>query len=52
MRTLDLVDRSGFSEYFSPFTGEGYGADEFSWTAALTVELLATGRSRHERGGP
>jgi hypothetical protein len=40
-RTLDLVDRSGFSEYFSPLTGAGYGADEFSWTAALTIDLAA-----------
>ena len=38
-RTLELVDRSGLSEYFSPLTGEGYGADEFSWTAALTIDL-------------
>ena len=40
-RTLALVDRSGFSEYFSPLTGAGYGADEFSWTAALTIELIS-----------
>ncbi len=38
-RTLDLVARAGCSEYFSPLTGEGYGADEFSWTAALAVDL-------------
>jgi len=38
-RTLELIDRSGFSEYFSPLTGAGYGADEFSWTAALTIDL-------------
>jgi glycogen debranching enzyme len=40
-RTVELVARSGFSEYFSPLTGEGYGADEFSWTAALTIELIS-----------
>jgi glycogen debranching enzyme len=40
-RTLDLVDESGFAEYFSPLTGQGYGAPEFSWTAALTVDLVA-----------
>jgi mannosylglycerate hydrolase MGH1-like protein len=39
-RTLELVDRSGFAEYFSPLTGQGYGAHEFSWTAALTIDLL------------
>jgi hypothetical protein len=41
-RTLDLVDQEGFSEYFSPLTGVGYGADDFSWTAALVIELLAS----------
>jgi hypothetical protein len=40
-RILELVERSGFSEYFSPLTGEGYGAADFSWTAALTIDLVA-----------
>jgi hypothetical protein len=39
-RTLELVDQSGFAEYFSALDGEGYGAPEFSWTAALTLDLL------------
>ena len=38
-RTLEMVAMSGFSEYFSARTGAGYGADEFSWTAALTIDL-------------
>jgi glycogen debranching enzyme len=41
-RTLRLIEQSGFGEYFSPLTGERRGADEFSWTAALTLELLQT----------
>jgi mannosylglycerate hydrolase len=41
-RTLDLVDRAGCFEYFSPLTGRGYGASEFSWTAALVLDLLAS----------
>ena len=44
-RTLELVDRSGFAEYFSPLTGTGYGAPDFSWTAALTIDLLAPSHS-------
>jgi hypothetical protein len=40
LNTLDLVDRVGFSEYFSAITGIGYGADDFSWTAALVLDLL------------
>jgi Glycosyl hydrolase family 63 C-terminal domain len=38
--TLDLVEHTGFYEYFSPVTGRGFGAEEFSWTAALVVDLL------------
>jgi glycogen debranching enzyme len=41
-RTLDLVARSGFYEYFDPLTGQGYGGDDFSWTASLTLDLLKT----------
>ena len=40
LRTLDLVATGDFSEYFSPVTGAGYGANGFSWTAALTLDLL------------
>jgi glycogen debranching enzyme len=38
--SLGLVRRAGFREYFDPHTGTGYGADRFSWTAALTLDLL------------
>ncbi len=38
-RTLDLIDRQGFREYFHPETGEGLGADQFTWTAALALDL-------------
>jgi Glycosyl hydrolase family 63 C-terminal domain len=44
-RTLALVDAGGFFEYFSPLTGRGYGAREFSWTAGLTLDLLARRRA-------
>jgi glycogen debranching enzyme len=37
---VELVRRSGFREYFDPFTGAGYGSDGFSWTAALLIDLL------------
>lgn len=39
-RTVELVARSGFREYFDPQTGEGCGANDFAWTAALTIDLL------------
>ena len=38
---LDLVRRSGCYEYFHPDTGQGIGSPAFSWTAALTLDLLA-----------
>jgi hypothetical protein len=38
---LRLVHRSGHFEYYHPDTGEGIGAPVFSWTAALTLDLLA-----------
>ncbi len=40
-RTLDLAARSGFWEYYHPVTGQPAGARNFSWTAALTIDLLA-----------
>ena len=40
-RTVDLVDEHGFAEYFSPLTGEGHGAPDFSWTAALAIDLAS-----------
>ena len=30
-----LVERSGFREYYDPFTGEGYGAKDFTWSGLL-----------------
>lgn len=37
--TLEMVAKSGCSEYFDPLTGEAAGADNFSWTAALALDL-------------
>lgn len=38
--TLEMVTRSGCYEYFDPLTGEAAGAANFSWTAALAIDLL------------
>ncbi|HYN94447.1 MAG TPA: hypothetical protein VES42_11415 [Pilimelia sp.] len=38
---LGLVTEAGFYEYYHPDTGAGIGAPAFSWTAALTLDLLA-----------
>jgi glycogen debranching enzyme len=29
------IERSGFREYYDPFTGEGHGAREFTWSGLL-----------------
>ena len=43
-RTLDLVGQMGFAEYFSAVTGAPFGAEDFSWTAALALDLLTSER--------
>jgi hypothetical protein len=42
--SLRLVRQSGFREYFDPFDGTGRGSHDFSWTAALVLDLLADRR--------
>ncbi|MFF1642694.1 hypothetical protein ACFVXA_34740 [Streptomyces sp. NPDC058246] len=37
---LRTADESGFAEYVDPYSGEACGALGFSWTAALTLDLL------------
>lgn len=39
-KTIELVLKSGFYEYFNPYTGEGYGASNFSWSASLVIDLI------------
>lgn len=38
--TLALVHHSGWYEYFNAWTGDGLGGKDFSWTAALVVDLV------------
>jgi hypothetical protein len=40
--TLEMVAKSGCYEYFDPLNGEPAGAANFSWTAALAIDLLKT----------
>lgn len=39
-QSIELVRQAGFHEYFSPVDGEPAGATNFSWTAALIIDLL------------
>ena len=38
---IALADRKGFYEYYDPNTGKGLGAKDFSWTAALIIDLAS-----------
>lgn len=38
--TIEMVKNAGCYEYFSPLDGQPAGAHNFSWTAALTIDLL------------
>ncbi len=37
---IELVKEHGFYEYYDATTGEGYGAQNFSWTAALLIDMI------------
>lgn len=39
-RTVEMVTNAGCFEYFNPLDGAGIGAPNFSWTAALTLDLI------------
>lgn len=39
-RTLKMVAQARFADYFNPLSGQAMGASDFSWTAALTIDLL------------
>ena len=43
---LNAVRQEGFREYFDPRTGVGRGVSDFSWSAALTLDLLASAPAR------
>ena len=38
--TIQLVRKNGMAEYFDPISGVGLGGKDFSWTAAIHLELL------------
>ncbi len=42
---VHLVQQHGFFEYFNPETGQCHGTNDFSWTAALFLNLLYRDRS-------
>lgn len=37
---IKLCRQSGFYEHYDPETGEGYGAEDFAWSAALLLDVV------------
>ena len=37
--TINLINEHGMSEYFDPSDGDGLGGMDFSWTAAVYLDL-------------
>lgn len=37
--SVELLEGAGFREFFDPDTGEGLGADDFTW-GALVVDMI------------
>jgi glycogen debranching enzyme len=45
--TADLIEKSGFREYYNPFSGEGYGAKGFTWSGLIVdMDRAAAERAR------
>ncbi len=44
---LKLIEKNGFREYYNPFTGEGYGAKDFTW-AGLVLDMIQM-EKRHKQ---
>lgn len=41
-QSFELIQQSGFAEYYDPITGEPCGGKTFTWTAAMVMEFLRT----------
>lgn len=39
---IDLTKKHGFYEFYNPQNGEGHGARNFSWSAALLIDIMTT----------
>jgi hypothetical protein len=37
---FELIHRHGIREYYDPYTGKGLGGKNFSWTAALVIDMI------------
>lgn len=42
--SIELIEKSGFAEYYDPMSGTPCGGLSFTWTAAMVIEFLKTDR--------
>ncbi|MEO1308873.1 MAG: trehalase family glycosidase [Pseudomonadota bacterium] len=40
--SIRLIEESGFAEYYDPITAEPCGGGNFTWTAAMVIEILSS----------
>ena len=43
--SIRLIEESGFAEYYDPITAEPCGGGDFTWTAAMVIEILSSERA-------
>lgn len=44
--TLEAIRRSGFREYYNPYTGEGHGAPGFGWSTVIVDLFVQLSRAQ------
>jgi glycogen debranching enzyme len=44
--TVQVIEKGGYGEYFNPFNADPCGAQDFSWSAALLLDLLGAPQMR------
>lgn len=44
---MSLIEKSGFREYYNPFTGEGHGAENFTW-CGLVLDMINSVKEANE----
>jgi hypothetical protein len=45
---VELIDKSGFREYYNPFNGKGYGARDFTWSC-LVLDMVKMEKAWNEK---
>ena len=45
-----LIEENGMAEYFDPLAGKGLGGMNFSWTAAIYLDLCRDSLIKDSRG--